>query len=76
MAKKDPTTNQTDIDKLLDELSNALITARERQEKLTTSIKVLSNLKNSPIDDFGDELTEEYKKACLEKCKQILAYNS
>ena len=59
-------------DKLLDDLSTALESTNKRQQKLTTCIKVLTHLKNNPIDAFGDDLSKEYQQACMDKCQQIL----
>ena len=60
------------IDKLLDDLSVELEKVNQRQQKLTTGIKVLVNLKNNPVDEFNEPLTKEYEQNCMNKCTQIL----
>ena len=71
---KEPT--KSPMDKLLDNLSDTLTIARKNQEKLTTAIKVLSNLKNNPVDEFNNPLTKEEIETCMNKCKKILGDNS
>jgi len=68
--------SKTPMDTLLDDLSIALDIAVQRQQKLTTSIKVLSNLKNNPVDEFDNPLSKTEIETCVNKCKKILADNS
>jgi len=70
-----PTNTKTPVEKLLDDLSKALDKSVKRQQKLTVGIKVLSKMKNTPVDEFGEALTAEYKKSVIDKCKKILSEN-
>lgn len=60
----------------MDDLSKNLDIAVKRQQILSTAIKVLSNLKNNPVDEFDNPLSKEEIETCMNKCKKILADNS
>ena len=72
---KNPTNVKTPEEKLLDSLSVDLGLTVSRQQKLTTAIKTLSEMKNNPIDAFGDPLPAANKKEIMDKCKKILGDN-
>ena len=67
---------KTSIEILMDDLSKQLKITVQRNQIITKAIKALSNLKNSPIDEFDNPLTKAEIEACVNKCKKILADNS
>lgn len=60
----------------MDELSTQLDITVKRNQTLSTAIKVLSNLKNNPVDEFNNPLSKAEIETCMNKCKKILTDNS
>jgi len=70
-----PKNEQTPEEKLLDKMSIRLQEHVESTNKLSNAIKVLTNMKNNPTDEFNEPLTISAKKICMDKCKKILSEN-
>lgn len=60
----------------MNDLSKQLDITVKRNQTLSTAIKVLSNLKNNPVDEFNNSLSEAEIESCMNKCKKILTDNS
>ena len=60
----------------MNDLSKQLAITVKRNQTISTAIKVLSNLKNNPVDEFNNPLSKEEMDTCMNKCKKILTENS
>ncbi len=60
----------------MNDLSKQLDITVKRTQILSNTIKVLSNLKNNPVDEFNNPLSKEEIDVCMNKCKKILTDNS
>ena len=60
----------------MNDLSDQLGITVKRNQTISTAIKVLSNLKNNPVDEFNNPLSKSEIELCMNKCKKILTDNS
>ena len=60
----------------MNDLSKQLDITVKKTQILSTAIKVLSNLKNNPVDEFNNPLSDAEIETCVNKCKKILTDNS